>query len=452
MIRCFGILLLLFVLCAWDSSDFEPPFEIRALLLDQRFDELERLLGETQARFEAGEVSEDRVSALFNSFSTTDPDLEAPLDTWNEANPKSAVAPLARAHYNWRRGWAARGTATRKRTPAARFERMRELFDQAQVDSIVALKRNPKLSLAYRLLISIGNARGAEWVETVMLRGLEEVPRSYSIRSVYLHSITPWWGGSMAEIRNFLKTHVRTAPNQEAMQALYGYPDYVAAKLLKRKGLEEEALSAYERALAYGDQTLYLKGRAGIHRSFKRYREVLADFDRMLEISPHDADTLGGRAYLLYWRIKDKAAAHADWRLSIRLDPLDPDNLYSRAYVFYREKRSDEAMADLEAALVYGESDHRIHGLRGKIQVYSLKQYRPGAQALKRATELKPKNATYWYNYAYALDKLLDCEIVPALRRYLELCEAGADCDGKYTHYAANKIKVLHEHDECLDK
>ena len=84
--------------------------------------------------------------------------------------------------------------------------------------------------------------------------------------------------------------------------------------------------------------------------------------------------------------------------------------------------------------------------------VYDLRDYRRGAEALKRASELKPNDTDYWYNYAYALDKLIDCDIVPALRRYLAICEEGGKCGQDYIDYAANKIKVLHDHDECPDE
>ena len=448
-----GALVLLIVLLApHGGRAAAPPFEVRALLVERQFDRLERLLGEAQARFESGAGSEGQVIELFSSFATTDPDLEAPLDAWNEAYPESAVAPLARAHYDEHRGWLARGDDYIQDTPKSRLALMRELFDQAQADAASALKRNKKQSLAYGILINVGKARGQPWVEEAMLRGLEEAPRSYAIRWIYLHNLTPEWGGSLDEIRAFLETHVRSAPNQDDMGSLYGFPDFLAANALYRKGLREQALEYYSRALGHGQQSAYLVARASTFKRLKRYDEALADYDRALELSPSNSPMIGSRAVLLYWKLKDKQSAHADWERAIRLDPLRPDNLYFRAYVFKEEERYDEAMADLEAALVYGENDHRIHGLRGSILLYITKDYVRGAAALKRATELNPDSATHWYFYAEALIKLQDCGLVPAMRRYLAICEASGTCPQEYTDYAAEKIKWLHERGVCQNE
>jgi len=95
-----------------------------SLLRAGRFQELDDHYSAVQRQFDAGKISGDELRNEFRSFYPTDRDLEATLDGWVRAFPKSYVARLARAIYYKRVGFEERGGEYISKTSAARIRNM----------------------------------------------------------------------------------------------------------------------------------------------------------------------------------------------------------------------------------------------------------------------------------------------------------------------------------------
>lgn len=419
------------------------------MLKSGEFAALDARLSEYQRGFEAGRLSEDVAKQAFAAFAHSDPALEAMLTRWALEVPDSYAAPLARGIYLANLGWHARGARFSNKTPEARFRQMRNYLTKAARDFRRAILMNEKLSLAYGNLINIGMA-ASDLVDerAVMEAGLRAVPQSRDIRYRYLRSLEPKWGGSMARIEDFLERVREDAADYPEIEPLLGYADYVRGEALRRKARYAEAAAYFDKALEYGEDWWYRYNR-GLNAYFgKDYEDAIEEFGLALALWPESADTLDrrARAYRALDRIE---LAMADWDAALRLDPHDPLTLRQRARTLRKQGRYREAERDYTDALLFGTLDHRIRYERGWLYLWNLKEYEKAAADLQRATMLEPERASYWYHYASALFRNLDCEFQPAARSYLRLCRDGTQCQAERTEWAEAVLDTFARSSEC---
>ncbi|MDH3475857.1 MAG: tetratricopeptide repeat protein [Rhodospirillales bacterium] len=389
------------ILC-WAPTATAESWPDKLALLDKlrqgEFDAIDAQLSGYQKAFEADQLSELIVIHAFGAFGHSGAELEPLLHQWNERHPDSFAAAVARGAYFSHLGWLARGGAYAKGTPDERFAAMKEYHALAIEDLARAIRINPKASIAYALLLSTTKSSVSKTTREQLIRmGLEAVPTSYTIRYSALSGLLPWWGGSLDEIRAFITEMKPRAENTPELRPLLGYADYVTAETWRRAGKRKEAIQYYDRALRYGDYWFYRYQRGLNFYKLKRYEEALADFDQIIALRPQLASVLDARArtYRRQGRCDD---ALADWDLALKLDPRDPDYLRNRAFALRQQGRYAEARSDLDAALDFGAYDSAVRAARGRLFLFSLKDYRAAAEELREATNLAPTRDDYWYD------------------------------------------------------
>ena len=187
------------------------------------------------------------VDAAFFAFANSDLALEPRFNEWVLRFPESYAAPLARGVYYWNLGWLSRGGDYVRNTLNLRFAEMRNYFSLAVPDLRLAIRLNPKLSVAHGFLISLGKISGAGVsAKRALEAGLRSVPRSAVIRARYLLALLPWWGGSLPEIWYFTERTKREFPDEPRLKSLQGFYDYTLAETLRRKGDGKKALAAWD--------------------------------------------------------------------------------------------------------------------------------------------------------------------------------------------------------------
>ena len=410
-------------------------------------DALEEELSGLQRAFEAGELDERAVDAAFSTFFSSDPSLGGLLDRWVGSRPDSEVANLARAYYYWHASTVARGSRLGRLTPAIRFERMREYLEQAESAAEKAISLNPRLSLGYAMLIRIqGTGSGHARLDILWSEGLQRTPGSIMIRHAYMGKIEARWGDTEAAREAALDEVESSVDAYPALRPLLGYGDYYVA----RSESGELALALYGQALAYGDYWWFYYRRGVTLAGLDRHQEAIADFTRALEARPQVAAVLEARSDA-YRALGDDPAALADIAAALRLDPFHPNRLTDRARLHRRAGRFDDALSDLDQALTYGDHDFYVRSQRGLLFLYDLEDYRRAAEEWRLATELNPDRPSYWYHYGVANYHLVDCEIIPALDTYAELCEADSDltCDESRITWAEEVTESLIDRGEC---
>lgn len=444
-----AVLLALWPTTAAGTERFPDKLELVGLLRAGQFEELEARLTTYQESFEAGRIAEDVVDAAFLAFANSDLALEPRFSQWLLRFPESYAAPLARGVYYGHLGWLSRGGGYVRDTPKLRFAEMRNYYSLAVPDLKLAIRLNPKLSVAYGVLISLGNISGVGVsAKRILEAGLRAVPRSAVLRSHYLFTLLPWWGGSLTEIWYFTERTKREFPDEPRLKPLEGFYDYTLAETLTRSGEKEKAIAYFDQAIGYGGDSNYYLSRGQTFYALEQYERAIVDFDMALRVRPQIATVLDWRA-LAHRRLGQYDEAFADWELALKIDPMNPTILRHRAWGLRVKKRYREAEADLTRALQFCAYDSRVHHARGYLYTYHLNQYDKAILDLKRATLLAPKVARYWYNLANALFRNLDCEFLAAASTYVRLCRSGSKCPANQLKWTEDSLRHFSTANEC---
>lgn len=174
-----------------------------------------------------------------------------------------------------------------------------------------------------------------------------------------------------------------------------------------QKGLIEEAIAAFERALEL-DPLMQVAQRnlqvAYFHTGY--YERLLAELRDRLQADPGDAGARRrlARAYLHTGNIP---AAIAEWRWLLARSPGELELYLKLAHAEYQRGDADAALSYLERAREQAPDDPQVHLRRGEIY------YRQGRSAearvaLERAVALDPKSAEAHHLLAFVYGDLGD--------------------------------------------
>jgi tetratricopeptide (TPR) repeat protein len=250
----------------------------------------------------------------------------------------------------------------------------------------------------------------------------------------------------MLRFGQFINNNPNSSPH---LAPLRGFTDYAVAIILRRDNRELEAVKFFKRAMTHGEYWFFHSNEGSNFSRMKRYNDAIASYTKSLEIWPDNPDVLERRAQA-YRSLKayDKALADADEALA--LDPRDPDLLLLKANTLWGDGKFKAAVRVLDDAILYGSLNDDIWDARGRLYLHRLKNFKRAAADFKRATELVPTNHKYWYSYASALFRAIDCETVPAYKTYLEVCKKyGNDCFDEGVKYAREVTQHLVDSGKC---
>jgi hypothetical protein len=125
---------------------------------------------------------------------------------WLKAAPDDPYAHLLRARYLIDQAWETRGPLFASEVPDDQMQRAQALASEANLLAKRAADLEPRLLLAYNVLISsaafIG---GRQQRTTALLEGLHHSPQSYYLRASALHFLQPKWGGSPEQMDHLVE-------------------------------------------------------------------------------------------------------------------------------------------------------------------------------------------------------------------------------------------------------
>ena len=183
-----------------DQARISPYAELAA----GRVAELDARLNGLQAAFERDADAEETLQSAFVAFEALPRHTqaaEANLDSWIERYPRSYAARLARGFYRYQRGANARGRDYVKDTPPENFETMHGWFEKANEDLHASLELAAR-PVATRIVLMEAAMRSGtrKEIEEHYQSAIAYAPRSMSLRTSYMQSLEPRWGGSEEEI------------------------------------------------------------------------------------------------------------------------------------------------------------------------------------------------------------------------------------------------------------
>jgi tetratricopeptide (TPR) repeat protein len=301
-----------------------PPFtankgELLQKLRDRNFQDLDAKLNSYQTRFEEYALAEGNLAVAFEAFCSPDPALGPILDEWVAKAPNSYPAHLARAEYLVAAGYQARGDQSADETSASQFAEMNVLLGKAVKDAVVAIKLNPKSSLAYAAIIDA--ARGAsddDMREKVFAAGLKNVPLSMVIRVSAIRALQPRWGGSYGAMERLAAEAQKYAAQNPKLVTLKGFADVERGRVALSDNDPEGAIRFYDQALQEGGD-LFNTGytsRGMLFLRLGRYDDALQDLNRANRLRPQEPRVLESLAYIYahFKRPKDTLAMIQEYR------------------------------------------------------------------------------------------------------------------------------------------
>jgi tetratricopeptide (TPR) repeat protein len=237
----------------------------------------------------------------YDSFAADDPSVGDLIEEWISKKPNSYAAHMAMGNYFSWRGWHTRGPAPASETGSDQFDRMRKYFDQSAVETKIALKLRPKLSIAYAVLL--GEARGeANWavLKDLKSEALRELPASFVIREQVMESLYPRWGGNHEMMTDFAQQSQGLVKENPCMHWLLGFTDSDEGETLGIHREFVDSIAALTRAIQKGgDYSGFYFNRGVSYAQTGSWEQALDDFDRANELAPQDPELLIRRAYAL---------------------------------------------------------------------------------------------------------------------------------------------------------
>ena len=334
-VSCMAIVCLLAAPPAPDSPSWPARVsELRLLLAQKRFGELERAIVASQERFERSQTSEDEPWATMQAFLENDGPTETGLSEWVDLKPRSYAALAARGLYYEGTGWSVRGSKVIRDTTSGQLRSMSSMHALAERDCERALAIRPNLIACHAALINIAKATGDEDGQRRRYEAARAAtPESVLIATARLESLTPRWGGSYPKMQDLLHAIAKETLGQTPRgRALSGYVKADQAWVASTHNDPRSAVRLYTEAISLGGgSAAYYAGRGMSSYRLDRKADALKDFDRALELSPWGwpyseaklPGVLAGRAWIRFSNGR-LGGAKADVRGALILDPSEP--------------------------------------------------------------------------------------------------------------------------------
>ncbi len=298
---------------------------LKSLLGCAKFRELSAYIEQFERDFEADFHKEYFVSDSGDAFESAEVELGQKLDEWVKATPDSFAPYLARGVHGVSRGFAERGSKFAGETDTDNFKGMNRAFSPAFEDLEHALHINPRVVAALRseMQIAFSSSRHSD-LDDIAARAFSSCPACFQPRAVLQYGLEPRWGGSYAKMDR--AAHAPNPSLNPKFRLLPGYADRDRGQVAAQDGQHDDALAAFERACALGDNPDFLIDKARALTQRNDDVGAVAALSRALELRPQRVDLLFARAdAALRGSARNPQAAFEDLLLGLRIAPADPE-------------------------------------------------------------------------------------------------------------------------------
>ncbi len=419
------------------------------LFQNRIYKSLTEKLEEIQRAYEQDFREESNIFRAYDVFAKAVPLYESLLNEWVVEYPTVSSPYVARAEYYCQCAFSARGTAWAKNTSENQFAGMDRFFALAMEDIKKALGIDPKIDVCYGMLINIGMATGNDALKLNSLKeSLKNNPYGYEVRSIYLFSLTPRWGGSYNQMQEFVDDAERFASENPDLKKLKAIILADKASMLLYQNQYDEAIQLYTEALRISEKAGYYARRGDCYYNQAQYKKALADYDHALSLDPINPNYLREKSAVFYQQnrladaqelieqaekldpnskwIKEKkefyesdgARANTHARLgyellsqeryeeaikelneALNLNGDDYNSYYNRGVCLYYLHRPDEALTDMRQVLARKREYLAAYKLMGRIE-FERGNYDNALEAMSNFLKLDNQNGEMYYNRA----------------------------------------------------
>ncbi|MEZ0262029.1 MAG: DUF4034 domain-containing protein [Alphaproteobacteria bacterium] len=179
-------------------------YDVR-LLIEGRYDLLDREMNGYQQAYEKGQINDVTLSGYFEAISAANPDNAEKYNAWIKAYPRSYAARQARAKYSLNTAWLARGDDVSSKMTPQEVEGLHLYLKQAGDDAKAAASMTAKPIQSYDVTHSIATLGGSRETGETMLRLANTIdPQNSTVRLSHMFALQSRWGGSLEKMENFL--------------------------------------------------------------------------------------------------------------------------------------------------------------------------------------------------------------------------------------------------------
>ncbi|MFN7973182.1 MAG: DUF4034 domain-containing protein [Acidobacteriota bacterium] len=404
------------------ADPIEPTLwrEVMGELKGRKFEALDARIEGLVSAYEKDRVAGER--PLFNvmwMFDLSDPSLETIFEDWVLADPDSYPARLGRGRYLGQQSATRRGQRWASKTSTEQFKAAEDADVMARADLLKALSIHPGLMPAYCELISSEMGHDSAIARKYFDEGIAADPESLELRLIYLYSLQPKWGGSLAQIERVVDEAQTHADKNPALKALLGFSAWVRGVEARDSGDYQGAAIFHAEALSKGEVDQWLRSRADLNIDLGRYGPAIQDLDKILAHNPNAPRALSSRGYA-YWFDGNKERAFRDLDLAVEIDAND-DTLWRRGHVRCLAKDFEGALADYERDLKMTPNNSFVETESAGILVNVKKDYAEAERRLDEVLDRDPDQILAWYFHGKVLYLRKDPKAVDSLKHFLKI-------------------------------
>lgn len=274
----------------WQAKNHKGPDldYIRGLLDSGQYSQLEFILNELNENFKNDVSWEDAYQETIDGMSPANNFSLNAMHRWVNKT-ESAYAYLARGAYYTDAGLLARGNCYARCTTEEQFSTQRELHKKALDNLLVAKSKNSTLLPIYSLLIIAGNTQEvAISFDGILQEAISKNPGGFYYRYQYLRIKMPKWGGSYAEMNEFVEATSQYNSLNPRLWILGGFAPAEMAYRSMKEGFFDKCIAQYSDALQFGVNSRWLRYRAYCLSQEGLHEQALEDVNLSLEL--HDDD------------------------------------------------------------------------------------------------------------------------------------------------------------------
>jgi TPR repeat protein len=349
------------------ASELIPPESnvATALLSARHFDELDRRYGALQQQYEDHQIPDEDLRAAFRAFYATDPGLAGDYDAWVQHSPKSYVAHLAKGIYYKMVGLERRGGGFMSETSDLQLGGMEAAFVVAERELTASLSLDKKPLLTYLHLIDIYVQMSDGSEARKLIDAADSIdPGNFVVREKYMGSLQTRRGGSIAQMRDFLrecKSAKLSVAHLKQLEALviedeawvHRYQD-ADVKAAVRDYRKAAAMNPVHNCEPCGP----LMQAADTWFDAEKYTEAVKAYSKVLRLDPDSVHALGQRGFSEL-QLKQAKQALQDLQHAADLNDAYAQVLLAQVYLAGESVPADrdEAIGLLENAAAQGDAD-----------------------------------------------------------------------------------------------
>jgi tetratricopeptide (TPR) repeat protein len=319
-------------------------------LEEGEFEKINEALKVLEDKYEGDQVSEDELSNALQGFTGQSIELENNYNSWVSAFRNHYQPYLARGVYYFTLGREKRGTGKFKDLTNSQYEEMNLYFRKAMADFEKSISINPKLVHPYGFMVRIATITGEdETKDKLFARALKVNPYSLVVRTDYLDSLVPRWGGSIEAMNSFILSSRPYYQRNPRLKVLEGAVDKELGYQQMLEGNYSEAIDLLSKALQQGDDVTAYFLRGLVYDRIGKFQAALQDFDKAIALKPYYVSAIEARINCEI-KSKDLEKALVDANRLIEIVPLNENYFDLRGFIHSLLGNYDKSVSDYEQA------------------------------------------------------------------------------------------------------